>query len=92
MKMYTLRLKVEDKQISKCSYDPVYAQDIIDTVHKAAINFNISHYIFETYIRTHDDRLSYCAFRMTDKIFKFFCNAYGSRSVLEKDYQVTEHK
>ena len=92
MNMYTLRLKVEDKQITKSSYDSSYAQDIIDTVRKAAVNFNIPHYIFETYIRTHDGRLNYCAFRMTDKIFKFFCNAYGSRKVLEKDYQVTEHK
>lgn len=90
--MYTLRLKTENKTMSQQAYRDEYIKDIEYTVRKAAKNFGIKDYIFETVVKTEDSRLVYCLFKMSDKIFKFFCNAYGSRSVLEKDYQVTEHK
>ena len=92
MNMYTLRLKTENKIISKQLYKEDHVKDIQFSVQKAAHNFGIKDYVFETVVKTDSNQLIYCAFRMSELIFKFFCNAYGSRRILEKDYQVTEHK
>ena len=78
--------------MSKQSYKEDYVKDIEYTVKKAAQNFGIKDYVFETMVKTEHDKLVYCTFKMSELIFKFFCNAYGSRRILEKDYQVTEHK
>lgn len=78
--------------MSKQIYKDEYVKDIEYTVRKAAQNFGIKNYIFETVVKTEHDRLVYCTFKMSDKIYKFFCNAYGGLQMLEKDYQVTEHK
>lgn len=76
--------------MSTSPYDPVYIKFIQSSVLQAAKKFKLPHYIFETIVRTQQDRLSYCAFKMTPELFAFFCNAYGTRKKLEKDYEITE--
>lgn len=93
MKMYTLRLRTEDKKLSTSPYDPLYIKFIQTSVQQAAKKFKLPYYVFETVVKTHQDRLCYCSFRMTEELFIFFCNAYGTRKKLEKDYEITEkHK
>ena len=91
--MYTLRLKVETKKVSKNKYQPEYIDDIKLSVRAAAKKYNIANYVFESVVSTDSQGiLKYCAFTMTPEMFIFFCNAYGSIKTLEKDYQIIEHK
>jgi len=85
-----LRLKTEEKSLSKTSYNPKTILVIEETVAQAIRVYNIQDKLFEVSVKTKDEKMISCQIKMSFEIFKYFLRAYGSIDKLERDYEIIE--
>ena len=85
-----LRLKTEEKKLSKTPYNPKTILFIEETVAQAIRMYNIEDKLFEVSVKTKNEKMVSCQIKMSFEIFKYFLRAYGSIDLLERDYEIIE--
>ena len=82
-----LRLRIEDKD-TEGSYKPGWVTDITQSIVQAVDKLKIKNPRFESLVKLKNDRVTYCIFKMSPSVWKFFLAAYGSFENVDLDYEV----
>jgi len=82
-----LRLRIENKD-TKNSYKSSWVTEITNSVIEAVQKLKIKNPRFETLVKLDNNRVTYCIFRMSPGVWKFFLAAYGSFENVDLDYEV----
>jgi hypothetical protein len=82
-----LRLRIENKDTMN-SYKSSWVTEITNSVVNAVHKLKIKNPQFESLIKLKDNRVTYCIFKMSPSVWKFFLAAYGSFENVALDYEV----
>ena len=72
-----LRLKIEEKD-NECSYSPQPVNDITESIKEAVVRLKIKNPLFETLVKLKQNKVTYCQFKMSPSVWRFFLAAFVS--------------
>lgn len=82
-----LRLRVENK-INTSTYSPEMVNDITESIVEAVNRLKIKNPLFETLVKLNKNKVTYCHFKMSPTVWRFFLAAFGSVENIELDYEI----
>jgi len=82
-----LRLKIEEKS-NDCPYTPQSVSDITESIKEAVLRLKIKNPLFETLVKLEKNKVTYCQFKMSPTVWRFFLAAFGSVETIERDYEI----
>lgn len=85
--LVVLRLRVEEKANKDC-YKPGMVTDITESIVEAVKRLKIKNPMFESLVKIKNNSVTYCIFRMSPSVWRFFLAAYGSYENVDLDYEV----
>jgi len=82
-----LRLRVENK-INNSTYSPEMVNGITESIVEAVSRLKIKNPLFETLVKLEKNKVTYCQFKMSPTVWRFFLAAFGSVETIEIDYEI----